>query len=65
MFDRPNSNMDRLTMVTFNCTGLYADRTDFIHDFIFDNHVDILCLQETWLHETEFKYIKKTLVMTS
>ncbi len=50
--------MDRLTMVTLNCTGLYVDRTDFIHEFICDNHVDILCLQETWLHETEFKYVK-------
>ena len=44
-------------MVTYNCTGLYADRTAFIQDFLKREDVDILFLQETWLHEWQFNEV--------
>ncbi len=46
-----------LTLATCNCTGLYTDRTAFIQDFIINNNVDILFLQEMWLYENDFKYV--------
>ncbi len=46
-----------LTLATYYCTGLYTDRTALIEDFIINNNVDILFLQETWLHESDFKYV--------
>ncbi len=34
-------------MVTYNCTGLYADRTAFIQNILIENNVDLVFLQET------------------
>ncbi len=45
-------------MVTYNCTGLYEDRAEFIENFMHENDVDVVFLQETWLHEAQFKQIK-------
>ncbi len=45
--------------MTYKCTGLYADRTAFIHDFLDKYNVDMLFLQETWLHEKTFKRVKE------
>ena len=51
--------MDTFTMVSYNCTGLYEDRVDFIRNFLNDFNVDVLFLQETWLHDSQFKKVRK------
>ena len=45
--------------ITYNCTGLYADRTAFIQNFINETSCDMIFLQETWLHETQFDEVRK------
>ncbi len=45
--------MNMLIMVTYNCTGLYEDRAEFIQYFMHENDVDVLFLQET-----QFKQVK-------
>ncbi len=53
-----NTNMNKLIMVTYNCTGLYKDRAEFIQNFRNKSDVDVVFLQETWLQETQFKHVK-------
>ncbi len=45
--------------MTHNCIGFYADRTAFIHDFLDIYNVDMLFVQETWLHDKTFKRVKE------
>ena len=45
--------MAHLTCVTYNCTGLLQDRQEYIKVTLLANKVDLLLLQETWLHQNE------------
>ncbi len=45
--------------ITYNCIGPYPDRIAFIQDFIHSTACDIIFLQETCLHESQFEIVKK------
>ncbi len=47
-----------MLLITSFCTRLYADKTAFILNIVIENNVDLVFLQETWLHQSEFKEMK-------
>ena len=49
--------MGKLNITTYNSTGLGELQRAFIKDFLEDNDVDILLLQETWLLEEDISRV--------
>ena len=49
--------MDNLSVISYNPTGLNAERQEYIHDILSEERIDIMLLQETWLYKSESKLL--------